>query len=174
MNGTPTRTVLIGSALFLACYGVILFLRLLPLSGGPVIWPGPDTGLALIFAWVLRRPDQLPAAVIVLAVVIEDILLLRPLGIWALFTLLAAESARLREHRWRDQSFMIEWLRVAILMAGMVVGYRVVLFVFMVPLPALGPVLLNYLATVAAYPVVVFVARWLIGLRRASQAESGW
>ena len=32
----------------------------------------------------------------------------------------------------------------------------------------LGQAILQYLASIAAYPVTVFAARWLVGLRRVS------
>ena len=168
----PGRQVAAGSILFGLCVAVLLFIRLLPLSTGLTGWPGPDLALCLTFAWVLRRPDQLPALVIVAAMLVEDVLLYRPLGLWPVMVLLGTEAARLREARWRDQPFMIEWLRVAIMIGAMMLGYRVVQAVFLVPNAVLGQVILQYLATIVAYPVVVFVARWLIGLRRISPVEA--
>jgi rod shape-determining protein MreD len=170
MIALPSRSFVTGSLLFLLAAWVLLFVRLLPLAGGAP-WPGPDLVLALIMAWVLRCPDQLAAPVIVLAVLIEDVLLMRPLGLWPVFVLLGSEAARLREHRWRDQTFMVEWLRVAILMAAMILGYRMVQVVFMLPVPALGQVILQLLATVAVYPAVVLAARWILGLRRLSRPD---
>lgn len=168
----PGRQVVTGSILFALCVAILLFIRLLPLSTGLTGWPGPDLALCLTFAWVLRRPDQLPALVIVAAMLVEDVLLYRPLGLWPVMVLLGTEAARLREARWRDQPFMIEWLRVAIMIGAMMLGYRVVQAVFLVPNAVLGQVILQYLATIVAYPVVVFVARWLIGLRRISPVEA--
>lgn len=168
----PGRQVVLGTAVFALCMALLMFLRLLPLAGGLVGWPGPDLGLCLTFAWVLRRPDQLTAPAIALFYLLEDLLLLRPIGLWAVIMLLGTEAARLREARWRDQPFMIEWLRVAILIGAMMLGYRVVMLMFLLPVPALGQVILQYLATVAAYPLVVFTARWLIGLRRISPSEA--
>ncbi len=172
MMDLQARPAVAGSLVFLLAIWVLMFLRLLPLSSGATGWPGPDLTLALVLAWVLRRPDQLAAPVIVLAVVIEDVLLLRPLGLWALVVLLGSEAARTREARWRDQPFMVEWMRVAILMTAMILGYRMAQILFMLPVPALGQVILQLLATVAAYPVVVVAARWLIGLRRTGRAET--
>lgn len=168
----PGRQAMIGGALFVLSMGLLTFLRLLPLSTGLTGWPGPDLGLCLTFAWVLRRPDRLAAPVIALVFLAEDVLLLRPLGLWAVLALLATEAARLREARWRDQPFMVEWLRVAILIGAMMLGYRVVLLLFLLPVPALGQVALQFVATVSAYPLVVFAARWLIGLRRINAAEA--
>ncbi|MBK4214582.1 rod shape-determining protein MreD [Paracoccus caeni] len=171
MIESAKRQVMIGSVLFILCTGAILFFRLLPLPGR-AIWPGPDITLCLTFIWLLRRPDQLPALLIVLVFLVEDIMLLRPPGLWAVFVLMGTEAARSREGRWRDQPFVLEWLRVAILMGAMVIGYRFVQFIFMLPVPALGQVLLQYIATVMAYPFVTLMARWLIGLKRISPVEA--
>lgn len=168
----PSRSFVLGSLGFLFWVWLLLFLRLLPINSGVHGWPGPDLTLALVLAWVLRRPDQLSAPVIVLAVMVEDVLLMRPLGLWALVVLIGSEAARRREPRWRDQTFMVEWLRVAVLITAMIVGYRLVQLVFMLPVPALGQVLLQVIATVATYPLVVLAARWLIGLRRVSPSDA--
>ena len=167
----PSRSFVTGTAVFLLAAAVLLFIRLLPLKGGIMGWPGPDMMLALILAWVLRRPDQLSAPVIVAAVLIEDVLLMRPLGLWTAFVLMGSEAARVREHRWRDQPFMVEWLRVTMLIGLMMLGNRLVQILFMLPVPALGQVILQFLATVLVYPVVIFLARWLLGLRRAGRPE---
>ena len=73
----PSRSFVLGTLVFLASVWALLFVRLLPLSAGIMGWPGPDLALALILAWVLRRPDQLAAPVIVglFGVVIERLLL---------------------------------------------------------------------------------------------------
>lgn len=172
MVEVATRQMLTGAALFAACFLAILMMRMLPLSAGFAGWPGPDLGLCLALAWVLRRPDQLPALLIVALFLFEDLMLWRPIGLWAAIVLAGTEAARSREPRWRDQSFLIEWLRVSILITGMVLGYRVVQVLFLLPVPALGQVILQLLATIMAYPAVVVAARWLVGLRRISPADA--
>lgn len=168
----PTRQIVSGTALFLMCELGLLFLRLLPLSGGYSGWPGPDLGLCLLMAWLLRRPDQLAAPVIAGFYMLEDVMLLRPLGLWAALVLLGTEAARSREYRWRDQPFMIEWLRVSMLIGTMMLANRLILMLALLPVASLGQVILHYLATVASYPAVVLAARWLIGLRRISPTEA--
>lgn len=167
-----TRRRLIGTAAYVGLAMLILFLRLLPLAPGRVPWPGPDLLLCMSLAWVLRRPDQLPAPLIAAAVLVEDLLLTRPIGLWAAMVVLGSEVARAREARWRAQPFVVEWLRVAVLMALMMGAARLAMLVVLLPVPALGQVLLHWLATVAAYPLVVLAGAALMGLRRAAPGES--
>ena len=45
----------------------------------PARWPGPDLiAVRLTLAWVLRRPDYVPALLIALVVLVEDLLLHAP------------------------------------------------------------------------------------------------
>lgn len=166
------KQVLIGSGLFILCQLVILFARLLPLWAGRIGQPGPDLALCLLFAWLIRRPDQLAAVAIAGVFLLEDILLLRPLGLWAAIVLLASEYIRSREARWRDQQFMVEWLRVSIMIGVMMLGYRVVQIGFLLPVPSLAKIALQYILTVGFYPLVVLGSRWLLGLRRTNAAEA--
>jgi len=61
---------------------------------------------------------------------------------------------------------MIEWLRVGMLMALMMVANRMLLAVFFLPLPPLGQVIMQFIATLAAYPLVAGLAGWALGLPR--------
>ncbi|MDP0928537.1 rod shape-determining protein MreD [Paracoccus onubensis] len=166
------KQILIGSGLFILCQLVILFARLMPLRAGDIGQPGPDLAICLLFAWLLRRPDQLAAVAIAGVFLLEDILLLRPLGLWAAIVLLASEYTRSREARWRDQPFMIEWLRVSIMIGVMMLGYRVLQLVFVLPVPSLTKIALQYIQTVGFYPLVVLGSRWLLGLRRITAVDA--
>lgn len=166
-----TTRRLVHRALFLAIAAVILFLRLLPLSPGTGGLPGPDIFLALTLAWVLRRPDYVPAALIVAVILLEDLMFMRPPGLWSLMVLLGTEFLRRREQALRDLPFMLEWLVIGGVLAAMFLGNRAVLALVMVPQPGLGQDLLRLLATLAAYPVVVAASRLAFGLRRAAPGE---
>ncbi|SMO48986.1 rod shape-determining protein MreD [Paracoccus laeviglucosivorans] len=160
------RQRLVGIVLFVLLIVAILFLRLMPLNPGRAIWPGPDFALCLTLAWVLRRPDLAPAPIIAALFFLEDIMLLRPLGLWAAIVLFGTEAARRREHRWRELPFMIEWLRIATLLAMMMLAYRFALALFLLPTPPLGQVILQYIATAGSYPLVTGLLHWPLGLRR--------
>lgn len=172
MIGPAARARLTGLALYVLMACILLFLRLLPINPGAIAWPGPNLLLALTLAWVLRRPDQVPASVIALVTLVEDLVLLRPPGLWAAVMLLGSEAARNREARWRELGFVLEWLRVAMLMGAMLLANRIVSVVFLLPVPPLGMMMLQLIATVAAYPAVVLFGRLGLGLRRMSVVEA--
>ncbi|MTH63511.1 rod shape-determining protein MreD [Paracoccus shanxieyensis] len=160
------RGRLAGQALFVVLFIAILAARLLPLNPGRIGWPGPDLSICLALVWILRRPDTLPVLLIAALFLLEDILLLRPLGLWAAIVIIGTEAARRREQHWRELPFMVEWLRVAILLALMMLANRFALALFFLPLPPLGQVILQFIATAAAYPLVAGLLHWPFGLRR--------
>lgn len=166
-----------GSALYVAAATLIVVTGMLPTGAGWARWVGPDLLLDLTLAWVLRRPDQVPALLIALVFLLADLLTLRPPGLRAAIVVTATEAARLREHRWRDQRFLVEWLRVAVLMAGVMVADRVIQTAFFVPAALsprapLGQDVVALIATAGAYPLVVAAARALLGLRRMAPGEA--
>ncbi len=166
-----TARRLAGWALYLLIAFALIAIRLMPLSGGALAFPGPDLVVALTLAWVLRRPDQVPMLLIALVVLAEDILLMRPPGLWAMLTVLGAEFVRARESSWRDLPFLAEWALVGIVMAGMMLAGRAVMAVTFNPQPPLGQSMLQLLATLAAFPLIVVAARMILGLRRAATGE---
>ncbi len=170
MNERIRRHQLAGTAVYIGMGLLMLFMQLMPINPGEPGFPGPDVMLCITCAWVLRRPDQLPAVIIVAMVLIGDFMLGRPFGLWSLLVLVATELLRPRAQRWTDQAFVFEWLRVSVLIGLMLIGYRVLMVLFLLPVPALGSVMLQCLATVAAYPAVVLMLH-LIGVRRLSAAE---
>ena len=164
------RRRITGTAAYIAIGLAVLFFQLMPLNPGQPGLPGPDLILCVTFAWVLRRPDQLPAIIIAALALIGDIVLGRPFGLWSLMVLIATELLRPRAWRWADQPFLFEWLRVAVLMGLMLIGARLMMMLFLLPVPTLGPIMLQWLATVIAYPLVVAFVRAL-GVRRISASE---
>jgi rod shape-determining protein MreD len=148
-----------------------LFLRILPIEIAPRGLVGPDLMLLLTMAWVLRRPAHLPALAIALVWLIEDLLLLRPPGLWALMVLAGTEFLRARHSVVREITFLLEWAMVAGVLAAMTVGYRLVLAIVMVPQDPLDLSLLKLALTVASYPAVVFVLHFVLRVRKPATGE---
>ena len=157
---------------FLALAAFVAFLHLLPLRIGAGGWPGPDLLLAFAFAWVLRRPDYVPVALVAAVMLLSDFLFLRPPGLWAALAVLGLEFLRRREPTSRDMPFVVEWAMVAGVMLGMAAAYRLVLAVFMVQQASLGLTLIGQIATVAAYPAVVLVSVYALKITKITPIEA--
>lgn len=152
-------------ALFVAFVALVLIAALLPLRvEGPRV-PGPDLVMCVVFAWVLRRPDLLPVSLIVAAILLEDFLFQRPPGLWALLVLVGSEVIRRQAYRDREIPFLLEYGLVAATTTAMMVSERVLLAVTFVPQPSLGAHLLHLATTLAAYPVVVAISVFVLGIR---------
>ncbi len=151
--------------------GVLLFGRLLPLGSIAGGWPGPDLLFCLALSWVLRRPDYVPPLLLGIVVLLEDMLLMRPPGLWAAITVLAAEFLRNRAALTRQLSFAVEWLLVGAVIASAMLGYRLVLMLAMLPQVGLGQAMIHLIVTVLCYPLVVLLSRFAFGVRKPATGE---
>lgn len=159
-----------GIYLLIAC--VLVFVRLLPLDSSPGGFPAPDLLLAVTFAWVLRRPEQVPPLLIVAVFLVNDLMFLRAPGLWTLIVLLATEFLRARRGPARDLPFALEWTLVAVVLVAATLAESLILLVFVVPRVPIGVALLHGLVTLVAYPAVVAALGLGLGLRRAMPGEA--
>jgi len=157
-------------ALWLALAALWTVGRLLPL-GPDTGWPAPDLLLILTLAWVLRRPAHLPAPAIALVWLIEDLLLLRPPGLWALMVLVGTEFLRARHAMVREINLALEWAIAAGVLVAMWLANRLILAILLVPNAALDLSLITLAVTVALYPVGVAVLQWVLRVRKPATGE---
>ena len=179
--------------LFLALAGAVTLYRLLPvqdyssgveLGGGIVtdlvvaeglmnraLWPAPDFLLCLTLAWIVRRPDLLPAPVIAAYFLFEDLLLLRPPGAWALIVLLGTEFLRRRAPLLRGSGFWLEYALIIGLMGAMFVVYRALLAIVIVPQAPLDLSFVQLVGSVIVYPVIVALVHFVLNLRKPATGE---
>ena len=157
--------------LFAGLAALILFVRILPLNAVPARFPGPDLILCLTLVWVLRRPDYVPALLIAWVLLLDDLLAMRPPGLWTLIVLLGTEYLRSRETTLRDIPFALEWLIVGAMITAMTVLNGLVLALFLVPQAGPSLIALQTLATIAAYPLVVLATLFAFRLRKAAPGE---
>ncbi len=157
--------------LFLALFALSLFLRLLPLNTTGTVWPAPNLMLCVTMAWVLRRPAHLPAPVIGLAFLIEDLFTLRPPGLWALAVVAGTEFLRRRHAVAREITLPLEWALVSAVMLVMLLAYRSVLAIVMVPQSPLDLSLIGLAFTVLCYPAVVLVMHFGLRIRKPAPGE---
>lgn len=154
---------------YLGLAALFYLLRILPLDTTPEGWPGPDLMLALTFAWVLRRPDYVPALLIATLFLLEDMLCQRPPGLWAAIVLMGSEFLRGRIALLRGRPFLAEWAMVAGVMAAMMVVQRLALALVMVPQAGVGQEAVRLLATLLFYPALAGLSR--LAFDRAPDAE---
>ena len=150
---------------------LIMFLNLLPLGGATALIPAPDLVLAMTLAWALRRPDYVPIGLIVVVGLMGDALLNRPLGLYALLTLIGAEFAR----RSVDQSIRLtpssEATIIAPIIIGVLLAERLIYVLVLADPPPLGAHLLHGIVTMLFYPVVALFSQVVVGVRRLQPGE---
>ncbi|WP_395005774.1 rod shape-determining protein MreD [Cypionkella sp.] len=183
-----TREIWLHRVLFLAIALALLFWRLLPLPLAEAgsctpeatfcrfwVWldrvPGPDLLLCVILAWTMRRPDYLPVLLIAGVVLLEDLLLMRPPGLWTALVLMSSEFVRGRVALTRELNFAVEWLLVTGLMFAMIVIYRLIFAIVLLPQPGLGFALVQLFWSVLFYPAVVYLSRVVLDLRKPAMGE---
>ena len=110
---------------FVGLVAMIVFFQLLPLQTQPRAFTGPDLVLAFTFAWAIRRPDYVPPLQLAILLLLCDVLLQRPPGLWAALVFLATERLKLHSTGLRDAGFATECLRVALSVLGVLFGLSV-------------------------------------------------
>ncbi|MEM9797498.1 MAG: rod shape-determining protein MreD [Pseudomonadota bacterium] len=155
---------------FLVLAVLVLFVSLLPFGGGADAIPGPELTVCLIFAWVLRRPDYVPIWLIVPVLLLDDALLMRPLGLWTLIILLLSEYLRRRVDHAEARSFWTEAGRVTgCIIAAFLANHVALVLLLAEPPPILGQAL-HALATIVFYPATALFSA-MIGVRRLAPGE---
>jgi rod shape-determining protein MreD len=112
-----------------------------------------------------------PLMTIVGVFLLADFLFQRPPGLWTALAVLASESLRRRRLEMTEFPFLVEWGAIAGAVAFMVLAERVILWLLFVDPPSLGLSLAHGIVTVAIYPVVVAVSKYVFGLRKLGPAD---
>ncbi|MCK0150589.1 rod shape-determining protein MreD [Marivita sp. S6314] len=157
--------------LFVILTLVILFFHLLPLDPAPSQWAGPDILVALVFAWAVRRPDYVPILLVAAVMLLADMMLQRPPGLWSVLVVCAAEWLKSRERRQRETTFVLEWLTFASTLIVITILYRAVLMILILAPGTLTLSLVQVVMTIAAYPLVVGVSYFVFGVRKAAPGD---
>ncbi|HDZ80367.1 MAG TPA: rod shape-determining protein MreD [Roseobacter sp.] len=146
-------------------------LRSLLNQGSDRFWVAPDLLIAFAFAWSVRKPDYVPALLLATAFLLNDFLLQRPPGLWALLALIACENLKLRGRTLRDSTFGAEWLAASVWLVAIMLLNRIVLTLLMVSPPQWTLSLIELGVTALFYPVVVFVTHTLMGVRKSTPGD---
>lgn len=159
----PVLTRLWGRrALYAAVMVLMILTGLIPNLRATTPWPGPDLMLALTLCWLLRKPAQVPTLLIGAVFLLADFLEQQPLGVHTAMVVAVTEFVRSRGVRPSELTLLTDWAVAAFAIAAVMVGERIVLTATLVPTVGPGMVTLRLLATVLAYPLVVWAARVLL------------
>jgi len=172
MVRNPATARWLYGAAYASVMGVIILIRLIPVEFGPHGYPGPDFLICITFAWLLRRPHNLPTPLIALAFLVADMLFMRPPGLWTALVVLAAEFLRAREASSRELPFLAEWAMVSAVLMALSLANHVILLIFSVNQVALSPMLLQVAATALVYPVIVILSRLVFGVDKLIPGET--
>ncbi|MCR9125803.1 MAG: rod shape-determining protein MreD [Rhodobacteraceae bacterium] len=152
-------------ASYMMLAAVILFFHLLPLGTLPPRWAWPDLLLLLTFACAMRNPAYVPALSVAAVMLLADLLLQRPPGLYAALAVLGAEQLKRHAGGMRDASFLGEWAAVGMMVIALGLLNRVVLGILMVDQASLALAAIQTLMTVASYPLGIAVLHVLLDLR---------
>lgn len=161
-----TRRIWAYRAIYVGLGLGVIFFRILPLDTGTPGLPGPDIILAVTLAWLLRQPAAVPIAAVVFLFLLGDFLLQRPAGLWTLLALVAIVALQNRRSTLAEVPFLVEMAVISGVILAMILAERVILWVLLTDQPNLGLVLMEGLATIVIYPIVVFVSKFLLGMTR--------
>lgn len=159
------RSTWLYRAAFVCLSAAIIFLALLPFGSGERQVPGPELLICLIAAWVLRRPDYVPVWLLLPVLLLDDLLLQRPLGLWTLIVLVMSEYLRGRIYNGEARSFWAEVALVAGCIAAAFAANHLALLLLLAETPPLAGQALHALVTIAFYPATALFSR-MIGVRR--------
>lgn len=157
---------------FLTLAAVIIFFHLIPLETTPRRWAPPDLLIAFTLAWVLRRPDYVPALSVAAVMLMADLLFQRPPGLMAVLVVLGCEFLKNRSSSLGETSFVVEWFNVCVVIAAITVLDRLILTMTLVDRAPLSLHLIQMVLTMAVYPFAVLVTQTILGVRKLSPGNS--
>ncbi len=157
------RSRLLSCLAYTVLMSLLLIIGIIPYEIWPRRFPGPDLMVAITFVWLMRRPERLPTPLVAAVFFIADILLMRPIGLWAMLMVLATEFLRNRHRSVREHAFIVEWALVSgVLFAAALVNATMIWVVFLEAIP-LDRAMIHAASTMLAYPLVAATARLALG-----------
>lgn len=171
MNEASQPRLWLMRAAFCGLVLLILFFQLLPLQTLPGQWAPPDLLVGFAFAWSVRRPEFVPPLLLAALLLLADLLLQRPPGLYAALVLLACENLKGRARALRASTLVAELLTVAMLMVGVAVAYRLILKLMLIDTAPMGLSLLQLGLTILSYPLVVLVTHSIMRVRKTGPGD---
>lgn len=166
---SPARLAHVGFVLALGLVAVSV--EAAPLGFEANAWPSPDLLFCIIAYWSLRRPEAVPLLAVFAAGLGRDLLTDAPVGAGALALVLAAEGLKAVERPLTRRHFGAEWLTIGGALAVVLLAQWLMVLLVLAHPPYLLELFQQWLITLALYPLLAAVFRWLFRVRRAKPEE---
>jgi rod shape-determining protein MreD len=164
---SPPRLIRI--TLLLALGLVAIFTEAAPLGLSADAYPSPDILFIIVAYWSTRRPETAALIAVFTLGLARDLLTDAPVGAGVLTLVFASEFLKAVSRGLSRRSFATEWLLLACVLALVLLAQWLIVFVLLAHPPYLTDIGIQWLATMALYPVLAAIFRWLfrIGWRKA-------
>ena len=156
---TPARLVRIVALTVLGLFAI--FLEAAPVGLAPDAYPSPDLLFCLVAYWSVRRPGTAVLPVVWGLGVARDLLTDLPVGAGALGLVLVSRFLRSLGTGLARRGFVTEWTLIATLHALFLAGQWLLVVLLLSYPPYLLDLAYQWALTMALYPVVALVLRWL-------------
>lgn len=136
-----------------------------------IVWPlpfvgsvAPSFGLAAVYYWAIYRPDLLGVLTVFLLGLLNDMVHFLPLGLSAFVYVGVHQLAFSQRRLFVGQTFYMLWFGFLVVETLSLIVHYLILSMTSEQLVTFFPVLMQFLLTVAVFPLVAWV---LIRLHRA-------
>jgi rod shape-determining protein MreD len=171
MDLSPARLFFI--TLMLALGLLAIGLEAAPLGLAADAWPSPDILFCVVAYWSIRRPEAAVLPAVFALGLVRDLLTDVPAGAGLLTLVLASEFLKAVGPGLARRNFLTEWALLAMVLAIVFLIQWLVVVVLLAHPPYLYDLGLQWLSTLALYPVMAIVFRWLfrVGWRKPAAPQ---
>jgi rod shape-determining protein MreD len=172
MDLTPARLIIM--ALMLALGLLAIGLEAAPLGLAADAWPSPDILFCVVAYWSTRRPDAAVLPAVAGLGLIRDLITDAPAGAGLLTLVLASEFLKAVSPGLARRSFATEWALLAMVLALVILAQWLVVLLLLAHPPYLSDLGIQWLFTMALYPALALVFRWLfrVGWRKPAALQA--
>lgn len=168
---SPPRLIRI--ALMLALGLAAIFTEAAPLGLSADAYPSPDILFCVVAYWSTRRPEAAVLVAVFSLGLVRDLMTDAPVGAGVLTLVLASEFLKALSQGLSRRGFATEWLLLASVLALVLLTQWLVVLVLLAHPPYLVDLGYQWLATMALYPALALVMRWLFRIGRPKIQAAG-
>ena len=160
---SPPRLIRI--ALMLALGLVAIFVEAAPLGLSADAYPSPDILFCVVAYWSTRRPEAAMLVAVFALGLTRDLLTDAPVGAGVLTLVFASEFLKTLSRGLSRRRFATEWLLLATVLALVIITQWLIVLILLAHPPYLIDLGYQWLATLALYPFLALIFRWLFRIR---------